>query len=310
MANLWTPEAERLDPLGYPGTMMGIGGAKAIAHCTVGTDYDLMHRVLRAKQGEPHYLYDVRTDRLGQYFSLAVSSRSLQRGFVDVSCNKAGPVVIQIEFVAAPDGFTRYWQPGPRFRAMMRDIRDQGVPDIWIAPVAQDSKLTGTRRLDWQAYLATPGWIGHCSVPAQDHWDPGPIDQAAIFDAAPVARFDPAIKALQTELAAVGLLTPGDVDGIDGPITQAAKEAYMATLDSLARDLADIKGMLTVPVDRPEWRQVLGTGKGTLTLGELAAVAAVNATRGAVVDSIVAPEATAAVRAWEAGGPKPGQVPA
>ena len=234
MANLWTPEAERLDPLGYPGTMMGIGGAKAIAHCTVGTDYDLMHRVLRAKQGEPHYLYDVRTDRLGQYFSLAVSSRSLQRGFVDVSCNKAGPVVIQIEFVAAPDGFTRYWQPGPRFRAMMRDIRDQGVPDIWIAPVAQDSKLTGTRRLDWQAYLATPGWIGHCSVPAQDHWDPGPIDQAAIFDAAPVARFDPAIKALQTELAAVGLLTPGDVDGIDGPKTQRAKEAYMDMQQQIA----------------------------------------------------------------------------
>jgi len=234
MANLWTPEAERLDPLGYPGTMMGIGGAKAIAHCTVGTDYDLMHRVLRAKQGEPHYLYDVRTDRLGQYFSLAVSSRSLQRGFVDVSCNKAGPVVIQIEFVAAPDGFTRYWQPGPRFRAMMRDIRDQGVPDIWIAPVAQDSKLTGTRRLDWQAYLATPGWIGHCSVPAQDHWDPGPIDQAAIFDAAPVARFDPAIKALQTELAAVGLLTPADVDGIDGPKTQRAKEAYMDMQQQIA----------------------------------------------------------------------------
>ena len=235
MANLWTPEAERLAPSGTPGTMMGVGGAKAVAHCTVGTGYDAMDRVLTDKQGEPHYLYEVTSDRLGQYFPLHVSSRSLQRGYVDVSCNKAGLVVVQIEFVAAPDGFTRYWKPGPNFRAMMRDIRDQGVPDVWIKPVARDGSLTGTSRLDWPAYLAAEGWIGHCSVPAQDHWDPGPIDTAAIFAAAPVSTFDPAIKALQAELAAAGLLTPGDIDGIDGPKTQEAKEIYMSALDDIIR---------------------------------------------------------------------------
>ena len=39
-------------------------------------------------------------------------------------------------------------------------------------------------RQTWETYLATGGWWGHCHVPENDHWDPGPIDQAAFFAAA------------------------------------------------------------------------------------------------------------------------------
>jgi hypothetical protein len=280
MVNLWTPEAKRLEPSGFPGTLMGVGGAKVIAHCTVGLGFNAMDRVLREKQGEPHYLYDPVTDELGQYFSIAVSSRSLKRGYVEKSCNKAGTRVIQIEFVAMPDGFTRYWKPGPNFRAMMRDIRAQGVPDEWLAPVAKDGRLTGTWRLTWENYLKGRGWIGHCSVPAQDHWDPGPIDTQAIFTAAPgweapddkpTPRFDPKIKELQTELVQAGLLKPSDVDGIDGKITQGAKERYMARLDDIETAIQLAKNQLRkelvldggVGDRRYERQQNLLTGIGT-----------------------------------------------
>lgn len=261
MVNLWTPEAKRLEPSGFPGTLMGVGGAKVIAHCTVGLGFNAMDRVLREKQGEPHYLYDPVTDELGQYFSIAVSSRSLKRGYVEKSCNKAGTRVIQIEFVAMPDGFTRYWKPGPNFRAMMRDIRAQGVPDEWLAPVAKDGRLTGTWRLTWENYLKGRGWIGHCSAPAQDHWDPGPIDTQAIFLAAyhepgggltpggqvaTMPQFDPVIKTLQVELVAAGLLGISDIDGIDGPKTQGAKEKFVAQLDDMQKAIIDaVQGVKT-----------------------------------------------------------------
>lgn len=194
MANLWTPEAERLTPSGTAGTMAG-GGAKAILHVTVspsgGTAFESMRRVLVGNQAEPHYLYDPVTDRLGQFFPLNLSSRSLARGAAAISCNKAGSRVIQIEVVAWPGtataktgttagGFTAIWKPGPRFRAMIRDIRAHGVPDTF----PMGSTNPGCPRDSFTNYQSRAGWYGHCHVPYQEHWDPGVIDRAAFFAAA------------------------------------------------------------------------------------------------------------------------------
>ena len=194
--NRWTPEAEDLKASGTSGTMAG-GGAKAILHVTVspsgGGYFDAMHRVLTTNKAEPHYLYDPLTDRLGQYFALDRSSRSLRTGTGPVSCNKAGSVVIQIEVVGWPGtntasstttagGFTSLWKPGPNFRAMMRDIRAAGVPDTF----PMGSTAPGAKRATYADYQARAGWFGHCHVPGQDHWDPGLIDTAAFFAAAPV----------------------------------------------------------------------------------------------------------------------------
>jgi hypothetical protein len=183
---LWTPEAEDLTPAGASGAMEG-GQPKVTLHVTVspsgkspaGTSYfDAMHRVLRSAQAEPHYLYDPLTDRLGQYFPLNRSARALRNDGTKRT-NGSGICNIQIEVVAMPDGFTRYWKPGPNYRAMLRDIRSWGVPDVW--PAGRLSK-TGSDAVSrsWTNYVKA-GWFGHCNVPGNDHWDPGPIDQKAVF---------------------------------------------------------------------------------------------------------------------------------
>ncbi len=181
MPERWIAEAEQLTPSGAPGTMSGVGPPRAICHVTVSRpgSFDAMHRVLTDKMAEPHVLYDWATDRLGQYFALDRSARALRRGTRDVSCNKVGTVCIQIEFCSMPDGFTRYWTPGPNFRALMRAIASWGITPQFVARA--NTSAGDNVRQTWETYLATGGWWGHCHVPENDHWDPGPIDQAAFF---------------------------------------------------------------------------------------------------------------------------------
>ena len=184
MPERWIAEAEQLTPSGAPGTMSGVGPPRAICHVTVSRpgSFDAMHRVLTDKMAEPHVLYDWATDRLGQYFALDRSARALRRGTRDVSCNKVGAACIQIEFCSMPDGFTRYWTPGPNFRALMRAIASWGITPQFVARA--NTSAGDNVRQTWETYLATGGWWGHCHVPENDHWDPGPIDQAALFAAA------------------------------------------------------------------------------------------------------------------------------
>lgn len=324
MPNLWTPEAQRLTPANPSGTLQG-GGRKCIAHVTVGpagnaASWTGAIYALRVAGGEPHYLYDPVTDWLGQFYPLNVAARTVKRGWPPSdprSCNKAGDRVIQIEFVSMPDGFTRYWKPGPHYRAMMRDIRDQGVPDIWFAGKVSQTPSDG-RRISWRAFEAGEGWLGHSNVPMNDHWDPGPIDQSAIFAAAPAGTPSPApdpdIEELQRELVALGYLTDADVDGIDGPITQAAKEAAMSMLDDFKKDIEasidrarrDILAALTIPLN-PEGQRVYGTSRDTITAGQALAGIGLAARRSEVVLAIAEPEATETMRKWASdGGPKPG----
>ena len=184
MPERWIAEAEQLTPSGAPGTMSGVGPPRAICHVTVSRpgSFDAMHRVLTDKMAEPHVLYDWATDRLGQYFALDRSARALRRGTRDVSCNKVGAACIQIEFCSMPDGFTRYWTPGPNFRALMRAIASWGITPQFVARA--NTSAGDNVRQTWETYLATGGWWGHCHVPENDHWDPGPIDQRAFFAAA------------------------------------------------------------------------------------------------------------------------------
>lgn len=203
----WTKEAEDLLAVGSSGTPAG-GTAKAVLHVTVspsgGDWFAKMHRTLTAKKAEPHYLYDPRTDRLGQYFALDRSARALATGPGVHSANKTGSRVIQVEVVADADApFTKTWRPGPNFRAMMRDIRANGVPDRWINRPARSYADAGGLRVSYADYTAWSGWLGHCHVPGQNapeesarfgHWDPGPIDTKAFFAAAPRAAA-PAVAA-------------------------------------------------------------------------------------------------------------------
>lgn len=186
------PEAEDLTPRGSSGTMSGEGGPRATLHCTVsGTrQFDDMHAVLVDKMAEPHLLYSFAEDRLGQYFALDRSARSLM-GAPDVprSHNKAGSVNIQIEVVARTDDWTtrRDWRPGPNFRAMVRAVRGWGVEDRLVfrfARSADDRRAVVRPR----SLLHSPDgggcWWGHCHYPApESHWDPGRVDVGRFFAA-------------------------------------------------------------------------------------------------------------------------------
>lgn len=175
----WIAEAEDLKPAGAAGVMEG-GNPRVTLHVTVskpGT-FDAMHGVLTRNRSEPHLLYDPATDRLGQYFPLDTSARALQNDGTRRT-NGHGTVNIQIEVCAMPTGFTTGWKPGPNWMAMLRAIRSWGVPDAW--PAGRLS-ATGSDSVDrsWASY-SKAGWFGHCNVPGNTHWDPGPINQAAVF---------------------------------------------------------------------------------------------------------------------------------
>ena len=189
---LWIPGTERLTPVGTSGVMQG-GPARVVWHSTeapsgktaAGGDYfDVMHRVLVGKASEPHILWDPLTDRMGQYFPLDRSARALKNDAVSgLSTNKCGAACIQVEVVAyASKPFTAYWKPGPNFRSLMAAIRSWGIPDAW--PAGQLSVGGEDVSRDLATYRTKGGHYGHCNVPGNSHWDPGAIDQQAIFRAA------------------------------------------------------------------------------------------------------------------------------
>ncbi|MFJ9961086.1 peptidoglycan-binding protein LysM [Streptomyces avermitilis] len=140
---------------------------------------------------EPHFLYDPTTDRLAQYGPMGESARALKNDG-SVKTNRTGKACIQIEVLArAGKPFTGYWKPGPNFVKLMTAIRSWGVPDVFpmgaLASVYGDSAAKRTRT----TWLSKGGHYGHCNVPGNDHWDPGAIDIAKLFAAAPVAAPKP-----------------------------------------------------------------------------------------------------------------------
>jgi hypothetical protein len=154
--------------------------------------FDAVGKYLRTIGAEPHFLYDPTTDRLGQFGPLDKSARALKNDGA-TRTNRTGKVCIQIEVLArAGTPFTGYWKPGPNFRALMAAIRSWGVPDVFpmgaLASKYGDSAAKRSRDI----WTNKAGHYGHSNVPGNDHWDPGAINKAALFAAAPVAVPAPA----------------------------------------------------------------------------------------------------------------------
>ena len=267
----WTAEAEDLKPNGSPGTLMGVGGAKAIPHVTVSGpgSFSAMRDVLTNKKAEPHYLYDFKSDRLGQFFPLDVSARALfNPGTLPGSPNKAGTRVIQIEFVSWPgtkDGLPRNgapttkggmtaspdWNPGPNFRAMMRDIRANGVPDLFPFGATDP----GTPRAPWGTYLNGSGWFPHSTVPGNVHWDTGTLNLTAFFAAASTTTTTPEeydIMAVKTDQELLALIEKGvtaalwqkGIPGGDGLGGSSLRNNIVVGAGSAVAALGGIKALL------------------------------------------------------------------
>lgn len=308
MAEIWIEEAEDLTPAGTAGTMTrNHEGVKVTWHVTVspsgGAMFTAMHGVLTRNRSEPHVLYDPLTDRLGQYFPLNRSARALGNDGARPT-NRDGTINIQIEVVAQPDGFTRYWKPGPNYRALMRAIRSWGIPDVWPAgPLAPSGRADQQVSRSWSHYVKS-GHFGHCNVPGNDHWDPGPIDQRAIFTGATgTGAPSPAAPVPDADLKVVQQLVGVTVDGIDGPATQAAVKEYQAalglTVDGIAGPITrgalmalqdDIKALTEKVDDVEEWtRKAVNNALWAGPSRTIAALSAVLAdTQGVDVDKLAA----------------------
>jgi len=262
MGEVWIKEAEDLKAAGTSGVMEG-GTPRVTWHVTVspsgGSYFDSMHRVLTGAKSEPHILYDPITDRMGQYFPLDRSARALANDGTRRT-NGAGSVNIQIEVVANTSPvFTSYWKPGPNFRALMRAIRSWGIPDVWPSGRLARSYGDDVGR-SWTTY-SKAGHFGHCHVPGNDHWDPGPIDTAAIFRAATVPTAKPtaapaeAPKSEEDELMALTVKNPltGDQWPADRALWSMWTYAFNAARDAaVARSLAEASAKAGKPLTLAE----------------------------------------------------------
>lgn len=254
MPTVWIPEAEDLAAVGTSGDMLG-GPPRAVWHTTeapsgfsrAGTAYfDLMHRVLTGKAAEPHILWDPITDRMGQFFPLNRSSRSLKNDAASgTSTNKTGVTCIQIEVVGyASSPFTDYWKPGPNYRALMAAIRSWGIPDRWPGGRMSAAGEDVSRSLT--TWKTEAGHYGHCHVPGNSHWDCGAVDQQAIFHAAstpaPTQQEDPFMALTDSEQrelleAARYLKQGGTGDRFIHEIPARANTYVAQSVAALVRDL-------------------------------------------------------------------------
>lgn len=189
MAETWIKEASRLGD-GSIGGAMDTPSAppRVVWHTTEsGTgnaSFDAVGKYLMTVASEPHILYDPTTDRLAQYGPLNESARALKNDG-SLRTNRTGKACIQIEVLGkAAQPFTKTWKPGPNFKALMRAIRSWGVPDVWPAGDLATSYSDNASR-SRTTWTTKGGHYGHSNIPGNDHWDPGNIDQLAIFKAAP-----------------------------------------------------------------------------------------------------------------------------
>ena len=191
------------------------------------------------RNGSEAFVFHPLTGEWGQCQPMDTGARTLKAPG-GIATNRFGSVHQQVEVIgyAAKPWTADLTDAGRDGLARGLDFfRSWDIPDQWAfdsPPPAYPGP--GVKR----AYPSRSGHAYHAGWIGNDHGDPGEI-AAPWTLVAGSPKPDPQIKALQQELAAIGLLDPTDVDGIDGPKTQAAKEAYVTLqeqIDRLARDAA------------------------------------------------------------------------
>ncbi|MFI0929635.1 peptidoglycan-binding protein [Streptomyces sp. NPDC021012] len=142
--------------------------------------YSVAAYLIRAA-AEPQVIYDPASDLIGQFGPLTQSGRALRNDGTRRT-NREGKVNIQVEVLArAKDPWTDGFDPAnkPNYRKLIAAGRAHGIPDDWPAgkPVPTPSSPMKRDRTTWQTQ---GGHYGHCHVPGNDHWDPGPINTTIV----------------------------------------------------------------------------------------------------------------------------------
>jgi len=239
MPDLWMPgairiESDRRNPLN------GNGFRLITWHtfeCPYSVSVETALKIL-IKNGSEAFVFHPITGQWGQCQPMDTGARTLEAPG-GIATNRFGSVHQQVEVVGyARQPWTSDLTPEGKagLARGLEFFRTWGIPDQWAfdaPPPAYPGP--GVQR----AYPSRSGHAYHAGWIGNDHGDPGAI--AAPWEVAPPAAADPAVLAEQQTynraLAGRPGWTPIPEDGIPGPLTNAAKEIYMATLDSLAKQL-------------------------------------------------------------------------
>jgi len=239
MPDLWMPgairiESDRRNPLN------GNGFRLITWHtfeCPYSVSVETALKIL-IKNGSEAFVFHPITGQWGQCQPMDTGARTLEAPG-GIATNRFGSVHQQVEVVGyARQPWTSDLTPEGKagLARGLEFFRTWGIPDQWAfdaPPPAYPGP--GVQR----AYPSRSGHAYHAGWIGNNHGDPGAI--AAPWEVAPPAAADPAVLAEQQTynraLAGRPGWTPIPEDGIPGPLTNAAKEIYMATLDSLAKQL-------------------------------------------------------------------------
>lgn len=276
----------------------------------------------------PQVTLDPWRRRRYQHFPLNMPARALLNpASTPVSENRDGAV--QIEIIGYSDGnyAVKHGNAEYDLDRLTDDDYDwlgQEIADICeatgIRPVLTEKPwieypaswgLHTPARMSSAEYDSFRGICAHKHVSGNDHGD-ADLDPDRLQSSIDrhSGNADPKIAAEQAALNAALADWPGyvplTIDGIDGPRTALARSQFMATLDSLAKQLDRIEKSLTVPLN-DEGQRVMGTERDSLTVGQVLGGTALASRRAEVVLAVAEPEATEAMRKWASdGGPKPG----
>lgn len=247
MPDLWMPGAIRVPATGRKGgSMTGSAGRYFTWHTFEGRGVQYKSAewgaaFLNRAGTTPTFCLNPLTGEVAQMLPADVSCYTLENAPGNVETNRAGTVHMQVEVLAeAREPFTGYMTAaGWDAVARLVDFAESwGVPRSWPAGPPAGSHQGPHNRIG----PAASGHYGHSQWLDQPsgHWDPGAVDTRRILLSTRAPKPDPDIKKLQLDLVEAGLLTPADVDGIDGPKTQAAKEAYVTQLDRIEGKIDDL----------------------------------------------------------------------
>lgn len=192
MADLWNPRAVRELATSNAGAMTG-GAPKAVLHTTEGHRYTDALATYRARGFWPSatITYDRGRVDLYQHLPANLAAKALERRSGAGATNTDN--VQQLEIVGSAD-------PAKAAKAGLLYVEDfpdeylAGIADwlAWcrdaagvpmVAPFPFGPKGT-TDRASWPQWHATAGVYGHCHVPANSHFDPGPIPIGRILELA------------------------------------------------------------------------------------------------------------------------------
>lgn len=214
---------------------------------------------------EPHWVFDPRfgLDEAIQLLPYTVTGKALRNLPGGVETNRreadraAGVDIVQVELVgyaANVAGYDDAWYRNLRaFLSTLCVVL--GVPYRFPKRFGQDYADARRVRLTNDEWLDPDlaGILGHCHVPENDHWDPGPLDLRRLAPESFIPQEEPDVQLTDKTLrdgvpwATVNDILNWAIDGVNA--ANAKIDVLLARLGALEAKLADTTPAVTGPVD-------------------------------------------------------------